>query len=148
MMDIEFVQIDFKSPFYMSVLELRNEVLRKPIGLNLMDEDLSEDETQQIFIAKNENKIIACLMLKKNGSQKIKLRQMAVDKEFQYKGIGAKLVKIAEQFCLQNNYGEIELHARHNAILFYKKLGYEISSNEFEEVGMPHFKMSKTISTK
>jgi predicted GNAT family N-acyltransferase len=39
----------------------------------------------------------------------------------------------------------IELHARANAVNFYAKYAYRIVGDEFEEVGIPHFKMIKRL---
>jgi predicted GNAT family N-acyltransferase len=38
------------------------------------------------------------------------------------------------------------LHARETAVPFYLKLGYEVVGGQFEEVGIPHFKMEKKLS--
>jgi predicted GNAT family N-acyltransferase len=40
---------------------------------------------------------------------------------------------------------QIQLHARSNAVKFYKSMKYEIVSEQFLEVGIPHFKMQKIL---
>jgi hypothetical protein len=37
------------------------------------------------------------------------------------------------------------MHARVNALGFYKKLGYTTFGNEFTEVTLPHFMMEKKL---
>jgi predicted GNAT family N-acyltransferase len=39
----------------------------------------------------------------------------------------------------------VVLHARETAVSFYKKLGYTKEGNVFEEVGIPHWKMTKPL---
>ena len=45
-MSLELSIVNYESKLYPAILTLRNEVLRKPIGLNLFEEDLSEDMDQ------------------------------------------------------------------------------------------------------
>ncbi|NOZ36403.1 MAG: GNAT family N-acetyltransferase [Chlorobi bacterium] len=40
---------------------------------------------------------------------------------------------------------KIVLHARKTAVSFYLKLNYKIISEQFYEVGIPHFKMRKML---
>ena len=101
-MAIELCVIDYSSPSYKNVLSLRQRVLREPLGLNLFDEDLSEDRDQYIIIAKDENDVVACLMLKILDKDTVKIRQMAVDHNMQGMGYGHTLIKYAENFCILN----------------------------------------------
>ncbi|MCC7030869.1 MAG: GNAT family N-acetyltransferase [Chitinophagaceae bacterium] len=146
-MDLELCVIDYQSPLYPKVLALRHQVLRVPLGLNLYEEDLNEDKDQYIIIALLDQEVQACLMLKILDKDTIKLRQMAVADSVQKRGFGALLVNYAENFCVLNEYAVIELHARKEAMGFYLKLQYEQVGEEFEEVGIPHFKMIKHLQS-
>jgi len=137
--------INTSSPKYGDVWQLREEILRKPLGLSLKNEDLTWDHVDTIFIAEHNNKVIGCLMLHKVAGAHIKLRQMAVYSEWQGMGVGSRLVKAAEEFCIHKGYNRIGLHARNIATGFYKSLGYTISGSEFFEVGIPHYAMEKKI---
>jgi predicted GNAT family N-acyltransferase len=138
--------INSSSPEYRAVWGLREEVLRKPIGLSLKNEDLSKDHTDTIMVAKRGGEVIACLMLQEVNKQHVKLRQMAVSEEWQGHGIGKKLVIGAEKLCKENGYEKVILHARKVAVGFYRHLGYEVAGDEFSEVGIPHFLMEKSIN--
>ncbi len=144
-MDLELSVIDYSSPYYQKVLHLRNEVLRKPLGLDLFDEDLTEDRDQYIVVALHEENIAACLMLKILDKDTVKLRQMAVNSDMQRRGFGATLIRYAENFCILNEYSKVELNAREEAVGFYHKLGYHTEGGLFEEVGIGHFKMKKQL---
>jgi predicted GNAT family N-acyltransferase len=145
-MSLELSIVNYESKLYPEILTLRNEVLRKPIGLNLFEEDISEDKDQYIIAAVDQEQVVACLMLKIIDKNTVKFRQMAVDSNYQYQGIGALLVRYAENFCILNEYFKIELHARISAQPFYEKLEYNIIGTEFEEVGIPHIKMVKEFN--
>ncbi len=123
------------------LLNLRQQVLRAPLGLNLFDEDLTKETKELKLGAFIEEKLVGCLMLVPLSNTIIKLRQMAVDNNLQGNGIGAQLVQFALNYCALNNYNTMELHARANVINFYKKLGFTIIGDMFIEVGIPHYKM-------
>jgi predicted GNAT family N-acyltransferase len=129
---------------YGEVYGLREEVLRKPIGLSLKDEDLSGDALDTIVVARSAGALIGCVMIHPSVDARIlKLRQMAVAESWQRKGIGQLLVSAAEKLCWEKA-DKIILHARITAQPFYKKLGYTTVSDVFTEVGIPHVVMEKT----
>jgi len=142
---VAIAHITADSPKYSGVWELREEVLRKPLGLSLKNEDLSRDHQDVIFIAEINSRVIACLLLHTVESRIMQLRAMAVYAEWQGNGIGKLLVQSAEKFCHESGYEKIILHARKVALGFYKGLGYNMYGEEFTEVGIPHFMMEKVI---
>lgn len=145
-MDITIEQLSAQHPYYPQVYALREEVLRKPIGLSLEDEDLGADELDTILVALHNGKVIGCVMLRTtNDPAVIKLRQMAVSPYWQRKGIGRRLVRSAEELMSQKHISRIILHARVTAADFYRKLGYTETSGLFIEVGIPHVMMEKQL---
>jgi predicted GNAT family N-acyltransferase len=124
---------------------LRQEVLRKPLGMDLYNEDLKSEKEQIKIGAFHNQELIGCVMLKISDDC-AKLRQMAIKADFQGVGIGKDIVLFAEQYCLDHHISKIELHSRKNAIGFYKRLKYVAIDEEFLEVGLPHFKMQKVLS--
>ena len=144
MEEIQIRELKPSEPDYEQVLALRNELLRKPIGLSLYDEDLTGDAADVTLCALHQNNVIGCLMLQwAGGGAEVKLRQMAIAAAWQAKGIGRKLMLAAEDYCRNKGIARIVLHARVTAIPFYEKLGYSVMSGEFTEVGIAHKKMEK-----
>ncbi len=133
------------SPFLQSVWQLREDVLRKPIGLSLREEDLSGEKNDLIVAAQESSEIVGCLLLRKLNNGGLKLRQMAVASTQQGRGIGTALLEIAEDFALEIGLFFLELHARETAVSFYEKRGFHTEGEPFTEVGIPHFKMTKTL---
>jgi N-acetylglutamate synthase-like GNAT family acetyltransferase len=144
-MEIELRQITTQDAEYQELLQLRNRILREPLGMNLMDEDLSHDADDKIFTAFSDQKMIGCVMLKPLSEKEIKLRAMAVDEAFQGRGIGKRLVEYAEDEARKCGYETIVLHARMVAKEFYAQQGYDAVSDEFIEVTIPHIAMQKHI---
>lgn len=145
MSNINISTATINSPEYQEVWKLREEVLRLPLGLSLKNEDLSMDAEDVIFVAKNEGKVIGCLMLHQLNSATIKLRQMAVYDSWQGKDVGRNLVEAAEKYAASLGYKFVTLHARLVAEGFYSRLGYDKEGDIFTEVGVEHILMSKTV---
>jgi len=142
---VEIRYITSKDDAYKQVLQLRNAVLRAPLGMNLYEEDLTRDENDHILLAYENTELAGCVMLKPLDAKEIKLRAMAVYPRFQRKGIGKKLVESAEDLARKKGYETIVLHARVVAREFYSNMGYDAVSDEFIEVTVPHVAMQKHI---
>ena len=140
---IAISRINLSDPRYQQVWELREEILRKPLGLSLKNEDLSRDKINAIFIAEQDGVVIGCVFMEPLNKNEIQLRAMAVYNDWQGKGVGRLLVQGAEEFAWQDGFGKIILHARKVAMGFYHSLGYVNFGDQFTEVGIPHFMMEK-----
>jgi predicted GNAT family N-acyltransferase len=138
-------QIDFDSREYQAELVLRDKILRQPLGMSLFDEDLSQDRNDFHFCAFYNEQLIAVVLLSPLISGELKMRQVAINQDFQSLKIGSKMIIYCEQFAREYGYAKIVLNARKTALEFYKKSGYCILSDEFLEVGIPHYKMAKTL---
>lgn len=133
------------SPDYDATVALRDEVLRKPLGLRFTEEQLraeSEDHHLGGFL---DGRLVACLILTPRGSGTLRMRQVAVAADLQHQGLGTRLVQYAEQFAAERGYVEIAAHARDKAVPFYEKLGYEVTGDRFVEVGIPHVTVRKRL---
>lgn len=138
-------QIDHGSEEYQLMVKLREEVLRKPLGLSFDTEELEKEKNEILIAAFDEEVIIGCCILSDIGMQKIRLRQMAVHDSVQGKGIGASIMSFAENIAKDKGYKFMVMHARDTAIGFYEKFGYKVKSDEFEEVGLSHHIMEKEL---
>ena len=138
-------EIKFGTDEYHKSVDLRNKILRKPLGLEFSAEFLALEKNQYHLGIFDEDKIVGTLLLQILDEKTIKMRQVAVDQDSQSKGIGSKLVLFSERFIKEKGFEKITLNARDTAVTFYKKLNYKIVSDEFIEVGIKHFKMEKKI---
>ena len=143
MQGITISRINNSHPIFQQVWDLREEILRKPLGLSLKNEDLSRDNTNEIFIAIYEGKVIGCVFLQPLEHNEVQLRAMAVYNEWQGKRVGRMLVQALEAYAWEHGVDKIVLHSRKVALGFYKSLGYQQYGDEFTEVGIPHYMMEK-----
>lgn len=140
--------IDYGSDLYQKEVELRFEILRKPLGLTFSADFLEkEKEDWHLGYIDQENQLVACLLLSPQAATTVKMRQVAVATSAQGRGIGSALVGYAESFAMANGFESMVLHARVTAVPFYLRLGYSIVGDLFEEVGIPHHKMTKQLRT-
>jgi len=138
-------QIDYGTAEYDQMLNLRYEILRKPLKLSFDKEELETEKNDILIAAFEEDKILGCCLLKKIDSNTVRLRQMAVANNLQGKGIGASMMYFAENVARDAGFKKIRMHARKTAVGFYEKLGYTVMGNEFLEVSIPHFLMEKEL---
>ena len=138
-------QIDHGTKEYKQMLELRNEILRRPLGLTFDPEDLKKEQDDILIGAFEEEKMLGCCLLTKLDNKKVRLRQMAVQDNQQGKGIGATMMNFAENVARDHGYKCMVMHARDTAVGFYEKLGYKVTSEPFEEVTVRHYMMEKPL---
>ena len=139
------IRIDYASTEYAHTLELRNRVLRLPLGLKLTPQETAADKNDFLFACTLNNKVIGCFILTPINSHIVKMRQVAVDTDQQKLGVGRTMSEFAEAWAKNHHYSYIELHARKAVEGFYKKLGYQPSGDIFIEVGIAHIKMKKQL---
>ncbi|HUQ66348.1 MAG TPA: GNAT family N-acetyltransferase [Flavitalea sp.] len=139
--------IDYGTPEYQQMVQLRNDILRKPLGLAFQKEELDKENDDILIGAFEDDKMLGCCMLIETEPGTVRLRQMAVLNNLQGKGIGRALMQFAENIARDRGYRKITMHARKSATGFYEKLGYNISGGEFVEVTLPHVVMEKRLIT-
>ena len=137
--------IDHGSKEYQQMVKLRDDILRKPLGLAFTEEELEKEKENLLISAYEEDKLMGCCMLVEEDKQVVRLRQMAVVNEAQGKGIGKALMLFAENLARDRGYKTITMHARKNAVGFYGKMGYQVTGEEFEELTIPHYLMEKKL---
>ncbi|MFY0252683.1 GNAT family N-acetyltransferase [Chitinophaga sp. 30R24] len=145
---LEFRILEYGSCDYHAMVDLRSEVLRKPLGLSFTEEQLQQEMNDVLigaFITTAHTAIAGCCILTPVNENIVQLRQMAVSPDMQGKGIGRDIVSFAEQYAHENGFNVLTLHARKVATGFYQKLGYETCGEEFIEVGIPHYEMRKNL---
>ncbi|WP_301923924.1 GNAT family N-acetyltransferase [Ferruginibacter sp.] len=138
-------QIDHGSNAYHQMVQLRMEILRKPLGLSFTKEELDNEKNDILIAAFDEDEILGCCILTKIDKTHIRLRQMAVQKNLQAKGIGESIISFAENIARDNGYKILTMHARDSATGFYEKFGYIIKGEQFEEVKTLHHVMEKIL---
>lgn len=137
--------LDYGSNEYRQMIKLREEILRKPLGLGFTPQELEMEKDNMLIGAFEDEDMLGCCMLVEKNAEIVRLRQMAVLNNLQGKGIGRALMNFAENLARDRGYKIISMHARKNAAGFYEKMGYKIASDEFKEITIPHYVMEKQL---
>jgi ribosomal protein S18 acetylase RimI-like enzyme len=141
----ELLEVLFASPTYEECARLRSEILRAPLGLQFTEDDLEQDRLDFHLACRLDGRLVGCLVLTPKTGGEIKMRQVAVAANQQGRGLGRRLVQFAEEFAVARGFTRMTMHARVLAVRFYEKLGYEVASDEFVEVTIPHRVMRKEL---
>ena len=137
--------IDYGTNEYKQMIRLRDEILRKPLGLTFSPEELEKEKHNLHIAAYEDEQMLGCCMLVEEEPETVRLRQMAVLNDLQGKGIGKALMQFAENLARDRGYKKISMHARKNAAGFYEKMGYKKVGEEFTEITIPHYVMEKEL---
>lgn len=143
---VAFREIAFGTPEYRLECRLREEVLRRPLGLSLSDEDLADEEHQLHFgLFEPGNHLVACVVAVRLSPTEARIRQMAVSPRHQRKGLGQRILRELESHLGARGFKTLVMNARTSAMGFYERLGYTIAGEEFVDVTIPHVTMIKTL---
>jgi predicted GNAT family N-acyltransferase len=137
--------IDHGTKEYEQMVKLRDDILRKPLGLGFSPDELEKEKNNLLMGAYEDDQMLGCCMLVEEQPETVRLRQMAVLNDLQGKGIGKALMQFAENLARDRGYKKITMHARKNALGFYEKMGYRKVGEEFQEITIPHYVMEKEL---
>jgi N-acetylglutamate synthase-like GNAT family acetyltransferase len=140
-------------PLYQQECALREDVLLRPLGLDLRRFHAAFpgiEEKFEHFVATFRDptrgeRVIGCATLIPDYPTPGvgKLMQMAVDLQRQGEGIGRQLVVAVESRAFRDlELRELFCHSRLPVVGFYKSIGWAEDSEVFDEVGIPHKRMN------
>ena len=105
-----------------------------------------EEKSINAFIQNNKGVFIACGRLQENENKIGQIRFMAVDQNYQGKGLGKLIITSLEEKAKELKLNKIQLQARENAVSFYKNNGYVMIEKTFllwDQI--QHFLMEKNV---
>ncbi len=140
MSDVEVLQVSWQG-MEPHLRDIRTKVF---IEEQNVPEDLEWEEADHNavhLLVKTAGHYVATARLLNTGQ----IGRMAVLKPYRLLGVGSamlvKLLSIAEK----NNMQSVILNAQLDAMAFYKKQGFKVESDVFDDAGIPHRKMSKSL---
>jgi predicted GNAT family N-acyltransferase len=110
-----------------------------------LEEEIDEYENDSThFVLYDQNKAVGA------GRFRIldgvgKVERICVLKSIRGKGAGRTLMLGIEEYAKRQPLSQLKLNAQTYAIPFYEGLGYQVTSEEFLDAGIPHKTMKKTI---
>ena len=136
------VESDLEKAFH-----IRKEVFVEEQGVPLEDEfdefDTLDGQCEHILVYYNEKAV-------GTGRLRVvddlgKLERICILEPYRKFGLGKIIIQTLEEIAKDKEIDRVKLHGQTQAEGFYKKLGYQTSSSEFIEDGIPHFLMTKKL---
>lgn len=127
-------------------LAVRQEVFIREQGVPPALELDEHDQTALHFVAYAGRRPIGAARLRPYDSDTGKVERVAVLADWRGKGVGRLLMAVVEREAAARGFVRLRLNAQTHAEPFYRKLGYETVSAVFEEAGIPHVTMVKTLN--
>lgn len=116
------------------------------LGLDFTETEMELDRLAVHFLAFAGNDIIGCVIGQPQGDS-VKIRQMVVTEAVRNRGFGKRLIRALENHFIEAGICRFTMHARGEAMRFYENLGYSKFGEPFTEIGIPHQRLDKELST-
>lgn len=138
------VEIRATDPLMSAVYALRREVFVVEQGV---PEELEVDENDKVAVhlaALSDGHVIGTLRIVRK-ERTAKIGRMAVSADSRKKGIGRELMEFAAATASHDGAQEIILAAQFTAREFYRQLGYMEEGSVFDDAGISHVMMRKSL---
>lgn len=145
MNNITFKIISHSSPEYFAAVKLREEILRKPLGLTFAPGEFDKEKDHIQIAGFKDDEVVATAVLVSKGMHVYKMQRVAVKSDLANAGVGSKMVVFCENYAKEIGAKSIYCHARHSAVNFYLKNGYVAKGDYFIETTIMHLKMTKVL---
>jgi len=127
--------------------DLRWRILRKPWDQpEGSEKDELEDQCYHVMSYSENNTLAGVGRLQFNSDKEAQIRYMAVEPEYERKGVGKLMVNTFENKASEMDIKIITLDAREPALGFYEKLGYVVKEKSYLLFSsIQHYKMRKNL---
>ncbi|MFE4814047.1 GNAT family N-acetyltransferase [Peribacillus simplex] len=126
---------------------IRKEVFVEEQGFQLETEfdefDALHASSEHILVYYNEKPVGTGRLRVVDGLGK--LERICILEPYRKFGLGKIIIKTLEEIAKEKELSKVKLHGQTQAEGFYKKLGYQTSSDVFMEDGGPHLLMIKEL---
>lgn len=141
----EIRDITYGSEEYLETLELRNRVMRIPLGLDIHKEDFSHERESAVIGSFDGGQLLGVGVM--SHKDVFKVEYLCVDFHLQGSGIGGALLDRMEAMAAEGGGKTMYLDARVTAQPFYARRGYKTTSEVFimECAPVPHVAMEKPL---
>ncbi len=128
-------------------LEIRRKVFIEEQGVSEAEELDDLDAHCLFWIARISGRAVGTARVRTLAGD-AKVERVAVLRESRRCGVGRALMKAIEHWALSRGLDAVALNAQESAIPFYRSLGYAVTSDPFDDAGIPHRAMRKQASTR
>ena len=124
---------------------IRHLVFQEEQGVALSLDFDGQDETSEQIIAYLDNQPVGTARIRYLDSKTAKIERLAVLSIARGQGIGKKIMEHALAVVAEKNIQEVVIHAQEYIKGLHQQLGFQEEGERFEEAGIPHVKMRKSL---
>ena len=106
--------------------------------------DGRDDDAMQ-FVAYADGEPVGAARLREYDESTGKVERVAVVEKRRGTGLGRELMAKVEATATDEGFDRLVLHAQVPVVGFYERLGYDVTSEVFEDAGIPHREMRKRV---
>ncbi|WP_276257861.1 GNAT family N-acetyltransferase [Haloglomus litoreum] len=134
-----------------AAIDVRHEVFVEGQGVPPERELDGRDDEATHFLARDGDEVVGTARLREyhDGAgeepRTAKVERVAVRESRRGEGWGARIMQAVEEHARKAGYERVYLHAQVPVVAFYERLGYEAHGEEFEDAGIPHREMTKSL---
>ncbi len=128
-----------------AIAAIRKSVFQEEQGVDPALEFDGKDEISEHLLAYLDDKAVGTMRIRYLDDQTVKIERLAVLSTARGQGIGKKIMENALSFIGSKNIREVVIHSQEYIKSFYQKLGFIEEGEIFEEAGIPHVKMRKSL---
>lgn len=110
-----------------------------------LEVDEFDEQTTHFLLVDESGTAIGTARLRIPEAGVAKPERVAVRKQHRGEGLGRRLMDAVESEAREQGCSRAILHAQTAVEEFYRSLGYETTSDEFDEAGILHVKMEKEL---
>lgn len=127
------------------VFAVREEVFVEGQGVPPDRERDGHDDEATHLLARADGTAIGTARLRRLDDDTAKVERVAVREPFRGSGWGRRIVTRVEAVASERDVGTLVLHSQTAVEGFYERLGYSTTSDVFEDAGIPHVEMEKSL---
>lgn len=134
---------DADDPRFDDALAIRKRVFVEEQDVPIDREVDGRDDEATHFLLSDPEPVATARVRPHDGA--VKVERVAVLADRRGEGYGEAVMDAVEAYALDAGYEEVVLHAQVPVVEFYERLDYVTEGEEFEDAGIPHRAMRKSL---
>lgn len=125
--------------------DVRRDVFVDEQGVDEAIEIDGKDPDAIHVLARIDGEAVGTARLREIGDRTGKVERVAVRADHRGTGVGREIMDRIESIARDRDLERLELHSQTRVEGFYERLGYETTSDVFDEAGIPHVEMETEL---
>ena len=109
-----------------------------------MEVEEYDRKCNHLVVLDKQERVVGTLRLVSQG-ENVKMGRLVVRKSHRKRGLGRWMMDAALKTAAEKGYKKMLIEAQTYVVSFYENLGFEITSGEYMDAGIPHKKMRKML---